>query len=165
MILAIVLAVVISVGAVSADDGWSFNWSSSSSSDSNGGQLDINNNNVDIQGYKFVIPDGYEHNESADAIGEDAGENFPDCFVSNARFDKGDDSIIIKVVYSDEVTFDNDTYDPDEDALEKAIGEQAGYFAQVDDGVVFDFLDDGNLVEIFTPDEKTLTSLLESADY
>lgn len=37
MILAISLAVIISLGAVSADEGWSLDWSSSSSSDSNGG--------------------------------------------------------------------------------------------------------------------------------
>ena len=166
IVLAVILAVIISVGAVSADEGWSFDLSSSSQSNSNGGQMDINNNNLDIQGYKFVIPDGYTHNESEDAVGNEAGDSFPDCFVSQAKFDKGDDSIIVKVIYSKDITFDDEVYDADESAVEKEIGDQEGYFVQEDDGgITFDFIDDGNLVEINAPDEATLTSLLKTADY
>ena len=77
VIFAVLLALCVCVSAVSADDSWSFNWSSSSSSNTDGGQLNVVNNEVNIQGFKFVIPDGYTHNESADEIGKEAGENFP----------------------------------------------------------------------------------------
>ena len=37
--------------------------------------LDVNNNEVNIQDIKFVIPDEFKHNESADAVGEEAGKS------------------------------------------------------------------------------------------
>ena len=160
LILAIVLAVTISIGAASADDSWNFDFSSSS--DSDGGQLDVNNNNVKIQGFEFVMPDGYTHNASSDKIGEDAGKNFPGCKMSLVEFNKGDDSIVIKVVYGD-TKFDNDTYEPVQGSVEKTIGGQKGHFEDNDEGLSFAYTKDGKLVDIFANDEQALNSVLQSA--
>ena len=161
MILAIALAVLVSFSAVSADDEWSFNWSSSSSSNTDGGQLNVVNNEVNIQGFKFVIPDGYTHNESADEIGKEAGENFPDCKKSTVIFDNGNDSIIIKVVYG--ADFNSDTYTPSNSSVEKQIENQKGFFKENDEGVTFDYCKDSKLVEINAPNPETLNSVLQSA--
>ena len=163
MILAIAFAVIISVGAVSADDGWSFNWSSSSNSTSDGGQLDVNNNEVNIQDIKFVIPDEFKHNESADAVGEEAGDNFPGCDISIVRFDNGDDSVIIKVVYGD-IKFDKDSYTPSNESVAQKIDKIDGFFKEYDDGVSFDYCKDGKLVEIFAPNQETLAKVIQSSE-
>lgn len=162
IILTIILAAIISVSAVSADDEWSFDFSSNS--DTDGGQLEVVNNEVTIQGFKFVIPDGFKHNQSADLIGEDAGDNFPDCDVSKVEFDKGDEFIIIKVVYDDDVKFDDKTYEPPESSVEKQIGKQKGFIEEYENGVSFDYCKDGKLIEILAPSQEILTSLLQSSE-
>ena len=163
IILTIILAAIISVSAVSADDDeWSFDFSTSA--DTDGGQLDVVNNEVTIQGFKFVIPDGFKHNQSADLIGEDAGEDFPDCDISKVEFDKGDEFIIIKVVYHDDVKFDDKTYEPPEDSVEKQIENQKGFITEYENGVTFDYCKDGKLIEIVAPNEEILTSLLQSSE-
>ena len=44
----LLLAICVSIGAVSADDGFSFNWSSSDSSNSDGGQISFDNGKLKI---------------------------------------------------------------------------------------------------------------------
>ena len=155
----ILLAICITVSAVSADDSWSFNFSSDSETNTDCGQVEITNNHVKIQGFEFDIPEGYEANDSAKVVGEDAGDSFKDFKASQVRFDKGDDSIIIKVVCGDN-ELDDDSYTPDDDTVAKKINDVDGYFAEYDDGVSFDYIEDGKLVEIFAPDEKALQSLI-----
>ena len=163
IILTIILAAIISVSAVSADDDeWSFDFSTNA--DTDGGQLEVVNNEVTIQGFKFVIPDGFKHNKSADLIGEDAGEDFPDCDISRVEFDKGDEFIMIKVVYRDDVTFDDKTYEPPESSVEKQIENQKGFITEYDDCITFDYCKDGKLIEIVAPDQEILTSILQSSE-
>lgn len=115
---------------------------------------------MNIQDLKFVIPDGYKHNESEDSIGVEADESLPYSYVTKTEFDNDDDSIIIKVVYSDEIEYNDDTYDPANTTVEKEINKQKGYYEKYADGVMFDYCVDGKLVEIFAPNEEVLTSLL-----
>ena len=64
IVLSVLLAVCLAISAVSADEGWSFNFSSeeSSSSSSNGGEVNFNNGKLKIQCLEFTIPEGYKEN-------------------------------------------------------------------------------------------------------
>ena len=157
----LLLAVIISVSAVSAFE-WSF--SSSDNSNSNGGSVSLDNNVLKIQGFEYTIPEGYKENESAKIVGEDADQNiFPGFKISSETFEKGDDAIIIKVVFGDE-DMDEDEYTPGENATATEIADTEGYITKYTDGVSFDYVEDGKIVEIFAPDEQTLSSLLSSSD-
>lgn len=160
----ILLTICVSVSAVSADDGWSFNFSSSDSSNSDGGSVSVNNNNVKIQDISYTIPDGFKENKSAEVVGEDADQNtFPGAKISTVRFDKDNESIIIKVIFSDS-KFDNSTYEPGNNTVAKTVANIEGYIADFNDGVSFDYIKDGKVVEIFAPDEKTLQSVIQSSE-
>jgi hypothetical protein len=164
MIGVILLAICVSISAVSADDSWSFNFSSSESSNSEGGAFSFGSNNLlQIQGLNYTIPDGYKENESYRVVGDDVNQSsMPEgSKITTAQFINGNDSIIIKAVFSDEKI---DEYTPTDNAVEKEIAGQKGWIEEFNDGVCFDYLKDGKLVEIFTPDEKVLESILESAD-
>lgn len=161
---AILLAICITISAVSADEGWSFNFSSSDESNSNGGSVKLDNNLLTIQDFKFTIPDGFEENESAKLVGEEADQDaFPDYKISSERFDKGDDSIIIKVVFGDK-QLDDDTYEPGENYTAKKLADEDGWIIEYDDGFAFDYIEDGKLVEIFAPDEQSIADLINSTD-
>ena len=56
MIGVILLAICVSLGAVSADDGFSFSWSSSDSSSSDGGDISFDNGKLKLQGIELTIP-------------------------------------------------------------------------------------------------------------
>lgn len=164
MIGAVLLAVCITISAVSADEGWSLNFSSSDESNSNGGSVKLDNNVLTIQDFKFTIPDGYKENESAKVVGEDADQdNFPGFKGSEDRFDKGDDSIIIKVMFGD-TKMEDDKYTPGENYTAKEIADQDGWIKTFDDGVIFDYIEDGKLVQIFAPDENILSTLIQSSN-
>ena len=68
IVLIALIAIGISVGAVSAE-GFSFSFGSDSNSD--GGSIEVNNNELKIQGEKYTIPDGYKENESARILAND----------------------------------------------------------------------------------------------
>ena len=161
MIGVILLAICVTISAVSADDGWSFNFSSSESSNSDGGSVTVENNKVNIQDIEFTIPDGYKEEESERIVGKEADQkSFPGAKISTVEFDKDKDSIIIKVVYADNEIKDSD-YTPDDGAVEKQICNQKGYVHEHADGVSIDFVKDGKIVEVFAPDEQVLASLLK----
>ena len=167
MIGVVLLAICISVSAVSADDSWSFNFGSSESSNSDGGFFSLNtaNNLLEIQKLQYTIPDGYKENESFRTVGEDAGlSNLPEgTKLTAGEFINGDDSIIVKVFFGD-TTFEKDGYTPAEGAVEKQIAKQDGWLLEDDEGVTFNFVKDGKLVEIDAPDEKVVEDILASAD-
>lgn len=167
MIGAILLAICISVSAVSADDSWIFNFSESESSTSNGGFFSLNtaNNLLEIQKLQYTIPDGYKENESFRTVGENANmNNLPeDTKITAGEFINGDDSIIVKVFFGD-TTFEKDGYTPAEGAVEKEIAKQDGWLLEDEDGVTFNFVKDGKLVEIDAPDEKIVEEILASAE-
>ena len=74
---AILLTICISISAVSAFE-FSFDSSSSDSSNSNGGSVSLKDNELTIQDFKFIIPEGYKENKSAQILAEDADQNaFP----------------------------------------------------------------------------------------
>ena len=159
----ILLAICLSISAASAFE-WNFDFSSNDSTNSDGGSISLENNELTIQDLKYVIPEGYKENESAKVLAEDADQDaFPGFKLSSERFDKGDDSIIIKVVFGDE-EIDKEGYTPGENAVAKDISDISGYLTEYNDGVSFDYIEDGKLIEIFAPDEETLSSLFESSN-
>lgn len=162
MVGAILLAICITISAVSADEGWGFSFSSSDETNSNGGSVKLDNNVLTIQDFKFTIPDGFKENESAKVVGEDADQDtFPGFKGSVAQFDKGDDSIIIKVLFGD-TKMEDDKYTPGENYTAKEIADQDGWINTYDNGVIFDYIEDGKLVQIFAPDEQILSDLINS---
>lgn len=163
MVGVILLAICLSISAASAFE-WNFDFSSSDSTNTDGGSISLENNELKIQDLKYVIPEGYKENESAKILAEDADQDaFPGFKLSSERFDKGNDSIIIKVAFGDE-EIDEEGYTPKDEAVAKDIGDISGYITEYNDGVSFDYIVDGKLVEIFAPDEETLSSLLESSN-
>lgn len=160
----ILLSICISIAAVSAadDDGWSFSFSSSESSNSDGGDVSVENNKLSIQGFDFTIPEGFEQNKSAEKVGVDATEGFEGFKISSEEFDKGDEYIIVKVVFGD-TELDEDSYTPGNDTEPKTIADQDGWISQYADCVSFDYIEDGKLVEIFAPDEQMLADLIQSS--
>jgi hypothetical protein len=164
IVLSVLLAICITVSAVSAEDGgWSFNFSSqeSSSSNSNGGSIEFKNGELTIQGLKFAIPDDFKENETAKAVGKEADQNaFPGSSISMDRFDKGNDSIIVKVVYNSGKDL-KDGFTPSNGTVSKKIGNHDGYFLDYDDGASFTYIDSGKVVEVFAPSEEVISSVIK----
>lgn len=160
IILSIFLAACLTLGAVSAFD-LSFDFSAESNSESNtdGGQVDYKDGKLNIQGLDFNIPDGYKENSTIKKVGVDAGENFKGFLLSIDGFDKGNNHIIVKVIFGDN-DMDNDSYTPPEDTVAKKIAGYDGYFGESDDEVSFDYFKDEKLVEVIAPDESVLTSVI-----
>jgi hypothetical protein len=164
IILSIFLAVCLTLGAASAFD-LSFDFSAESSSeasiesDTDGGQVDYEDGELTIGDLDFNIPEGYKENSTLKKVGVDAGENFKGFLLSADGFDKGNDYIIVKVIFEDD-DMDNDSYTPSEDSVAKEIAGYDGYFSESNDEVVFDYLEDGKLVEVTAPDENVLTSVI-----
>lgn len=167
MALAVLLVVACTVSAVSADDGWNFNFFSSSSEsvDSDGGAFSYGSDGkLQIQDEKFTLPEGFKENETERAVGADANNNtFPGDKITSATFVKGNEKIITKVVFGDK-KLDDDTYQPSENATAKKIADIDGYYETYEDGVSFDFIEDGKLIEIFASNDNLLESVLKSYD-
>ena len=163
--LFVLLAVGLTVGAVSADDDWSFNFGSSESTNSNGGAFVFGDNQkLNIQQLDFTIPDGFKENESARIVGVEANNSaFPGFKATEGQFIKGNDQIIVKVFFGDK-KLDDDEYSPDANAVKKEIGDTDGYYKTYEDGVSFDFVEDGKLVEIYASNDDILTSVMKSFD-
>ena len=166
MALAVLLAVAFTVSAVSAEDnGWSFNFfsSDSESTNSDGGAFIYGSDGkLQIQQLKFTLPEGFKENETVRLVGEDANQtDFPGYKVTSATFKKGNDTIMTKVLFGDQ-KMDDDSYKPSENAQAKKIGDIDGYIEEYDDGVSFDFIEDGKLVEIFASNEDLLDSVIKS---
>ena len=160
MVAAVLLAICLTVGAVSADDGWSFNFSSSNSSNSNGGSMSLENGKLVLQDIEFNIPDGYEENESARTLGNDTTD-VEDAKYSLCNFLKSDDELVIKVFYFDDGEFDNLT--PMDSEVAKTMGGIEGVYDpdKYDDNTpTFRYLKDGKFVEINAPDDDTILSIL-----
>ena len=59
---------------------------------------------------------------------------------------------------------DKEGYTPEKYAVAKKISNTDGYLSEYNDGVSFDYIEDGKLVEIFASDEETLSTLLSSSE-
>ena len=163
MIGAVLLAICITISAVSADDGWSFNFSSSDSSNSDGGQVKFDNGKLNLQGIDFTIPDGYKENESAQKLAEDA-EDLADCAkYSICSFLNGEKEIITKVFFADDLKFNSVTPTDDDYENKTIAGNDGVYYPNKygDNTPTFQFIKDEKIVEVNAPDDETLESFLK----
>ncbi|WP_296784541.1 hypothetical protein [uncultured Methanobrevibacter sp.] len=161
MIFAVLLAVCLTVCAVSADDSWSFNFSSSDSSNSNGGSMSFENGKLKLQDLEFTIPDGFEENQSAQKLAEDATD-VKDAKFSVCQFIKDGKEIFVKVFF-----FDNDEFTavtPIDNEVNKTMAGIDGVYdanKYNDSTPTFRFVKDGKLVEINAPDDETIESIIK----
>lgn len=165
MVAAILLAICLTVSAVSADDDWSFNFSTSESTNSDGGSISFDNGKLVIQGIELTIPDGYEENESAQKLAEDADE-IEDAKYSACQFIKDGKEIVVRVF------FFNDDVDKEFTSLELLDGEVDKTMGGIDGAYnpdlygdntpTFRYLKDGKMVTINAPDDDTINSILKN---
>lgn len=164
VLLAVLLAFCVCISAVSADDSWSFNWSSSESSNSDGGEVSLENNKLKLQGLEFTIPEGYKQNESAQKLGAPA-EDMEGAKYSVCEFLNGEKELFIKVFYFDD---DKTEFTHVDDSLEGTHNEtlsdiQGRVFDDKygDKTPTFQYVKDGKLVEINAPDQETIVSVIK----
>lgn len=159
MIGVVLLAICISVGAVSA---WEWNFSSESSSNTDGGDMSLENGVLKLQGIEFKIPDGYKNNESAQVLGDDAPD-IPGAKFSALTFLKGEDKIITEVFYADGgIDEFNST---SEGAIDATMAGIKGTYIpdEIGDGhPTFKFIKDKKLVAVRAPDNATIESILKA---
>ena len=157
MVGVLLLAVCITISAVSADEGFNFSFSSSDSSNSDGDSIKFDNGKLVIQGIEFAIPDGYKEVDNAKVLGGN-DSSFPGFKVSSDTFAKGNDNITVKVIYSDTT---EGNYTPNSNATEKTINKQAGWFNEDNGKAVFTYIKDRKVVAIIAPDENTIASIIK----
>jgi hypothetical protein len=151
-----IFAICITVSAVSADDSWSFSFGSESNSD--GGSVDINNNELKIQDEKFTIPEGFEELEKERLVGDDS-KDFPGAKISTCVLQKGNETILVKVTFGDG-KFENVT-GPD-GSQKITIGGQEGYIStDADNDTVFDYGVNNKIVEIVAPSQDLIGEVLK----
>ena len=164
IVFAALLAICLTVSAVSADDGWSFSFSSSESSNSDGGVMSFENGKLVLQDVEFTIPDGYKENESAQKLAADA-EDVDDAKYSVCQFLKDGKELIVKVFFFDENTnLEFNNLEPSDSEVEKTIAGIDGVYdanKYGDNTPTFRFLEDGKLVEVNAPDDDTIDSILK----
>ena len=164
MVGVVLLAICVSVSAVSADDGWSFNWSSSDSSNSDGGEMSFDNGKLKLQGIELTIPDGFDENKTAEILAEPAKDD-NDAKFSACEFVNGDKIIVTKIFFLDD---DNEfkTLNPSDDGSSiKATmaGIEGIFFADKydDQTPTFEYLKDGKIVEVNAPDNETIEAVIK----
>ena len=156
LVLMVLLAACVTISAVSAE-GFNFSFSSSESSNSDGDSIKFDNGKLVIQGIEFAIPDGYKEVDNAKVLaGNDS--SFPGFKLSSDTFAKGNDKIIIKVLYSDTT---EGNYTPNSNATEKTINNQAGWLTQDNGKSIFTYIKDKKVVAIIAPDENTIASIIK----
>lgn len=158
----ILLAICISAAAVSAAD-WSFDFSSSDSSNSDGGQVKFENGKLNLQGIAFTIPDGYKENESAQKLAADAKEVAEGAKYSMCSFLNGDKEIVTKVYFSNDNKFDTIKPVNDNNEEKTIAGFEGVYYPDMfgDGTPTFQFLKDGKIVEVNAPDDETIEAVLK----
>lgn len=160
MIGVVLLAICISISAVSADDGWSFNFSSSENTD--GGSINFDNGVLKIQDLEFNIPEGYEENTSAQKLAE-AATDIEDAKYSACQFIKDGKEIVISVFFTDDGDLENLTATED-GAVEKTIAGINGIYSENsygDNTPTFKYIKDGKIVVINAPDDDTIASVIK----
>lgn len=161
MVGVVLLAICITIGAVSAE-GWSFDFSSSDSTNSDGGQMKFDNGKLNLQGIDFTIPDGYKENESAQKLAEKADDP-KDAKYSVCSFINGDKEIITKVYFSDDTQYNSLTPEDDASVEKTMAGIKGIYFENKynDNTPTFEFIKDGKIVEVNGPDDATIESVIK----
>lgn len=164
MVSAVLLAICLTLSAVSADDGWSFNFSSSDSSNSDGGEMSFENGKLKLQGIELTIPDGYKENESAQKLAVDTTD-VQDAKASICEFIKDGKDILVKVFFfPDDADKEFTNITPGDGEVQKKIGDIDGYYSENkynDSTPTFRFIKDGKLVEVNAPDDDTIASVIK----
>lgn len=65
---------------------------------------------------------------------------------------------IVKVIYSDTTT---GNYTPPDNATDKTIGNQTGWFLEENSSANFIFIKDKKVVQILAPNEETIASIIK----
>lgn len=157
------LAICVSLSAVSADDSWSFDFSSSESSNSDGGQMSFNNGELKLQDIIFTIPKGYEENESAQVLAANATD-VEDAKYSSCTFVNGTKEIVATVFFSDVFNFNSLEPKDDGSSVQKNMSGISGiYYADKygDGNPTFQFIKDGKIVEVKAPDDATIEEVIK----
>ena len=164
MIGAILLAICISVSAVSADDSWSFSWSSSDSSSSDGGDISFDNGKLKLQDIELTIPDGFDENKTDEVLAQPANDTNGAKF-SACSFINGDQVIVTKVFFLDgDEEFKNLAPSDDGSSIEATMAGIEGIFFENkygDQTPTFEYLKDGKIVEVNAPDNETIEAVIK----
>ena len=156
IVLIALIAIGVSIGAVSAE-GFSFSFGSESNSD--GGDFSLNNDKLSLQGMDFKVPAGFKENESSRMVAN-ATEAFGEkCKESCTEFYNNDTNFFVKVFFADDGKFDDLKVN---DATNKTIAGHEGFISEKEGRTLFDYLVDGKIVEINSPDQQTLESILKA---
>lgn len=151
-----IFAICITVSAVSADDGWSFSFGSESNSD--GGSVNINNNELKIQDEKFTIPDGFEEVEKERSVAKDS-KSIEGAKITTCVLKKGNETILVKVNFADGGIENLTGLEGSENVT---IAGHNGFLSTDDDGdTVFDFLVNKKLVEVVAPSQELIEAVLK----
>ena len=151
-----IFALLIAVSAVSADDEWSFSFGSSSNTD--GGSVEIVNNDLKIQDEKFTIPDGFKENDKKRIVGEDS-TGIENAKVTTCFLEKGNETIIVKIHFA-EGGIENITGPEGKDNV--TIAGHSGFLSDDEDNeTVFDFELNEKLVEIIAPNQELIEEVLK----
>lgn len=161
MIGVVLLAICLSVSAVSA---WEWSFSSSDSSNTDGGQISVDNGKLKIQDVELTLPSGFEENKTAEKLAQDSPD-FEDAKVSVAEFVKDGKSIVTRVIfYTNGDAFTS--YTPNNpDAVNATMGGIEGTYIPDEwgDGTpTFCFIKDGKIVQVNAPDNATIESVLKA---
>lgn len=155
--VALIAIGIIAIGAVSAEE-WSFNFGQETNSD--GGSININNNELKIQDEKFTIPEGFKEIEKSRILGKDSPE-IQGGKVSGVLLKNGDKNITVKVIYGKDLGI-NLTANPDDGGENKTIGGHNGVLVASDNNVEFTYKISGDkLVQIDAPAESDVEALLK----
>lgn len=152
IVLIALIAIGVTISAVSAE-GFSFSFGSESNSD--GGEISINNDKLNLQGVDFKIPEGFKENETGRVLAKDTEAFGEDCKVSATEFYNNDTNVIIKVFTANDGDFNNMTGN---NSLK--IGNYDGFITEDGGRQIFDYLVDGKIIEIDAADQDTIKSIL-----
>ena len=153
IVLIALLAIGVSISAVSAE-GFSFSFGSESNSD--GGDISVENNQLKLQGVELKIPEGFKENESGRMLGNDTTAFGETCKESATEFYNSTCNIIVKVFYIDGGNFKNVTGENP-----KTIAGKEGFLTEKDNRTLFDYVVDGKIVEIDAPHQADIESILK----
>lgn len=151
-----IFAICITVSAVSADNEWSFSFGSESNTD--GGSIEIVNNELKIQDEKFTIPDGFKELEKERAIANqsaivDGGK------VTACVLQKGNETIIVGVHFADGGVKNITT---PQNSTNVTIGGHSGVLYQDDDGdAVFDYANNEKIIHIVASSQDLIEQVLK----
>lgn len=151
-----IFAICITVSAVSADEGWSFSFGSESNSD--GGSVEINNNDLKIQDEKFTIPEGFKEVEKERLVANESAI-VKGAKVTTCVLQKGNETILVEVHFADGGV---ENITGPEGSENVTIGGHSGYLSTDDDNeTVFDFGANSKLVEIIAPNQELIEAVLK----